>query len=106
MQAYKKRAKGGWRQGKGCKGDGEERQYSKLEIKQQLAEAEENYLDKYHKGARTKNMRARLEYRIKWYEEITAKYNGKTSVMGGWMMDGLRRAKKDLAELEAKEKKK
>lgn len=107
MQAYKKRAKGGWRQGKGYKGDGEERQYSKTEIRQQLAEAEENYLEKYHKGARTKNMRARLEYRISWYEELNAKYKGSaTSVFGHWFMEGLKKAKEQLAKLEAKEGKK
>lgn len=101
---YNKRMKGCWRQGKGCKGDSEERQYSKLEIKQQLAEDEENYLHKYHKGARTKNMRARLEYRIRWYEELNARYkDNATSVFGHWFMDGLRKAKEELAKLDRKE---
>jgi len=106
MQAYKKRAKGGWNQGKACKGDSEERMYSKAEIKQQLAEAEETYLDK-HKGKRKPNMKARLEYRVKWYEEILEEYSGQKSVMGNWMgnwmRDGLEKAQKKLAELIEKE---
>ena len=106
MQAYKKRAKGGWRQGKGCKGDGEERQYSKVEIKQQLAEAEENYIHRYHKGARKKNMRQRLEYRVKWYEEILARYKNSPSIMDTWFRRDLEKAKKELEELNAKEVKK
>ena len=56
---YKKRMKGHWQQGKGCKGDSEERQYAKREIAQALAADEEGYLERHHKGARTKNERAR-----------------------------------------------
>lgn len=102
MSAHSKRAKGNWRQGKGYKGDSEERQFSKREIAQQLAEDEEAYLDRYHKGARSKNMKARLEYRIRWYEEVLARNFG--SSFGSMLSSGLDRAKVDLVKLLAKEK--
>ncbi len=72
MKPYLKRAKSGYR-GKGCKNQcaREERQHAKREIKQALAEAEADFLHRY-KGKGKPNMRKRLEYRIKWYEEILA----------------------------------
>lgn len=98
---YKKRAKGHWQCGKGCKGDSEERQYAKREIAQALKEAEEGYLERYHKGARTKNERARLEYRIEWYTqalERDERRGGWASSFANYLRDGLRKAKKELRD--------
>lgn len=102
MQAYKKRAKGSWCQGKGYKGDSVERQYSKDEIKQQLAQAEETYLER-HKGKRKRNEKARLEYRVKWYTDTLARYGDNYG--SSWcnqLRSGLEQAKKDLAALKDK----
>src|ERR1700692_3129201 len=99
MNSYKKRAKGSWNQGKGYKGDSEERQFSKQEIAQQLAEDEADYLDKY-KGKRKRNDRARLEYRVKWYEDAIASYSKTNSSLSNWFRSSLKEAKKDLEELE------
>lgn len=105
MKAYRKRAKGSWNVGKGAKGDGPERQFSKREIQQQLAEAEKNYLVKYRKSARARNEMARLEYRIKWYEERLAFWTGRTTgSMMSYFREALRNAKKDLAQHQAKKK--
>lgn len=106
MKPYRKRAKGSWQQGKGCKGDGPERQFSKREIEQQLDEDEESYLDRYHKGARTKNMKARLEYRIRWYEQYVKGWEdrGTSSSMMNYFHSSLTEAKKDLQEFLDKEK--
>jgi len=103
-KAYIKRAKGHWLQGKGYKDDGAERQFSKLEIKQLLAEDEEEYLDRYHKGARTRNMEACLEYRIKWYAEAISRYKCSDSFTNS-LRSGLEKAKKDLVKFNEKGKK-
>ena len=97
---YKKRMKGHWQQGKGCKGDSEERQYAKREIAMALAADEEGYLERYHKGARTKNERARLEYRINWYQQTLDSYKqrGWGSSFAHYLQDGLRRARKELRD--------
>lgn len=106
MKAYNKRMKGSWTQGKGYKGDGAERQYSKFEIRQELAAAEEGYLERYHKGGRTRNNKAHLEYRVRWHEQALATEN---SWYGdrwkNYLRDGLEKAKKKLAECIAKGKK-
>ena len=107
-QGYKKRLKGSWTQGKRYKGDGDERQYAKAEIKQQLVEAEENYLDKYHKGSRRKNIKARLEYRVKWYEEALARRTDHQRLgdwWGNYLRDGLKKAKIHLEKYLEREKK-
>lgn len=101
MKAYKKRAKGSWQQGKGYKADSSsaERRYSKKEIQEQLNHDEEAYLERYHKGARTKNVKARLEYRIRWYEQYVADWEkrGTSDSMLSRFRGYLREAKKDLA---------
>lgn len=107
MKAYKKRAKASWNAGKRGKSnsDGTERQFSKKEITQQQAEEEWDYLEKYHKGKRTRNEKARLEHRIFWYEErIEFWKRHKLSGNASYFHDALRKAKKELAELIEKEK--
>lgn len=102
MKAYLKRAKGSWQQGKGCKADSSsfERRYSKKEIQEQLNHDEEDYLERYHKGARTKNMKMRLEYRVEWYEWRieTWKRLGTSDSMMNYFRSALAKAKKDLKE--------
>lgn len=102
MQSYRKRAKGSWNVGKGHKGEeGSERQFSRREIQQQIDADEETYLEK-HKSRR-RNNRARLEYRVKWYEDMMTRYADR---MGRhWLSSGLERAKKDLQKLIEKESK-
>jgi predicted nuclease with TOPRIM domain len=95
-QPYRKRMKGDWNQGKACKGDSEERQYSKREIQEQLDEAEEKYLHRYHKGKRTKNEKARLEYRIHWYQQALERYRELGGSYASHLEDGLVKAKKEL----------
>lgn len=108
MKPYKKRLKGGWRQGKAYKGDGEERQYAKAEIKQAIKELEADYKDKYKKSQRKRNEIARLEYRIKWCDETIARYGPRTSDWGKrfeeYCRDDKRKAVKRLAELKALKK--
>lgn len=101
-QAYRKRMKGDWRQGKRHKGDAEERQFAKREIQQQLDADEEDYLERYHKGKRTKNEKARLEYRIAWYQLAIAKGDG-GHMWIHYLQSGLQQAKKDLNKLLEKE---
>lgn len=98
--AYKKRAKASWNQGKGAKGDSEERQYSRREVREQLAQAEETYLHHHHKGARTRNEKARLEYRVSWYEQRLERWAklGTSDSMLSYFRSELRRAQKELAE--------
>lgn len=100
---YKKRMKGGWNRGKRCKGDGEERQFEKVEIEQQIEEDREDFLTR-HKGKRKRNEIMRLEYWISWYESVIAKYeeNG----LAAWSArDGLKRVRKELQKLRDEEKK-
>lgn len=108
MKAYKKRMKGSWNCGKRNKGDGEERQYAKREIKALQAQMKADYQEKHHKGKRTRNPRARLEHRIAWYEERIAWYERQkadyTFSTCSYFRDSLREAKKELKELIAKEK--
>lgn len=99
---YRKRARAGWRSGKGAKdsSDAEERQYAKREIKQMIAEMDADYLAK-HRGKRKHNRRAQLEYRITWYEEILAK--GKSSFIDNYFRRSLAEYKKKLQVLIDKE---
>lgn len=104
--SYKKRMRAGWRQGKSCKGDGEERQYAKQEIKQSLAEMDASYLEK-HKGKRKPNHRARLEYEIRWYEDtLSAKWRkgSPDDWFANHMRDRLKKAKAKLKKLLAESK--
>lgn len=96
MKAYRKRAKGSWQQGKGYKGDGPERQFSKREIDQQLAEAEEDYLERYHKGARNRNTEARLKYRVHWHEQMLEQRKGYGDSFMSYLRSGLESAKREL----------
>lgn len=96
---YKKRMRANWNQGKYAKGDAEERAYSKTEIKQQLKEAEENYFTPHKKGKRTRNEKARLEYRIKWYEDMLKRYEGMNSSLGSWFRSDLAKTKAKYEKL-------
>lgn len=100
---FKKRLKGNWTQGKRYKGDGFERQFSKREIKQLLAEEEEGYLDRHHKGARSRNEKARLEYRVDWYERSLAQ-DRHGDQWANYMRSGLKEAKAALKKFEMKER--
>ena len=101
VNAYKKRARGSWRQGKGYKGDSSERMYAKEEVRHLLEEMDEGYIAPYKKSERKRNMRARLEHRIKWCEGIIADYkrNGHSDWISSWVRDHLARSKKELEEL-------
>lgn len=95
---YKKRAKGNWCQGKDYKGDSSERGYSKSEIKQEL-QLEETGVTK-HKGKRKRNEKARLEYRISWYQQTLEKYkeNKSYSNYNNSLREGLKKAQEELQE--------
>ena len=98
---YTKRMKGNWNQGKRCKGDAEERQYAKAEIKQELEANDENYLVK-HKGKKKKNEKARLEHWIDWYEKTIQEYERRGTGHGShpnYLRDSLRKAKMKLEKL-------
>lgn len=66
---YKKREKKCWNQGKKYKGTrkAKEKEYSNQEVKQQLDEQDKGYRYRYYK--RTRNMKAHLEYQLRWYQE-------------------------------------
>lgn len=106
MNPYRKRAKGSWRSGKGAKlqSNREERQFSKREVQEALESAEEDYLQKYHKGARSRNEKARLEYRIQWYERRAKEWEirGASDSMMHYFRSQLTKAKKDLDTFIAK----
>lgn len=104
MKAYRKRMKGSWNAGKACKGDKAERQYAKQEIKQLLASNEHDYMERYHKGARTKNMKARLEYRIRWFEQVLALRADRSDSFTHYLRDGAVKARAALAKFIEKEK--
>lgn len=98
MDPHNKRAKGNWQQGKRYKGDSSERQFSKREAKQQLAEDEENYLERHHKGKRTRNEKARLEYRVQWYAQALERSTGGQS-WDSYLRSGLNSARAKLTKL-------
>ena len=98
---HTKRAKGNWCKGKKYKGDSAERQYAKDEIKQEL-ESDVTGLVK-HRGKRKKNYKARLEYRIAWYEQTIEKYerdykNRESDSYLFTLRDGLRVAQEEYDE--------
>ena len=99
MSTHTKRAKGNWCQGKKHKGDSEERQYAKGEIKQEL-ESDASGLVK-HRGKRKRNDKARLEYRIAWYEQAIQQYERqykRSDSYSNSLRDGLRTAQKEYKE--------
>src|ERR1700692_2483441 len=96
---YKKRMKGNWNQGKGCKGDSEERQYSKREIEESIqTDVEGNPVR--HKGKRKRNKKASLEYRITWYTQKIEEYKRSecNDSFLGYLRDGLKKAKEEYEE--------
>ena len=96
---YKKRAKGNWNQGKGCKGDSEERMYAKKEIVEQVKVNDDKYLTP-HKGKRKKNLKAQLEYRIAWYTQMAENEvrNKRSDIFTYFIEEGLKNAKKEYEE--------
>lgn len=97
---YKKRAKGNWNQGKGHKGDGDERQFSKKEIGEMVEEIEENHLVRY-KSRRKRNRKASLEHTISWYKEKINEHKnaGRTKdYYIGYLITGLEAAEKEYKE--------
>lgn len=99
--AHTKRAKGNWCQGKKHKGDGSERQFAKEEIALEL-EGDLTGLTK-HRGKRRKNEKARLEYRIAWYEQTIEKYerdykDRRADSFLSTLQDALRVAKQEYDE--------
>lgn len=103
---YKKRMKGNWRQGKGCKGDDEERMYAKQEIREALKEMDENYQATYRKSKRRRNEKARLEHSMEWYRKVIADEERRrrehpewgSSYFGNYARDALRKAEKEWEE--------
>lgn len=99
---YKKRMKGNWNQGKGCKGDSEEREYAKEEIRQAVKEMDEDYVSTYKKSKRVRNEKARLEHRIKWCLariEFWRKHTGKSDWISNWIRDTLRESREKYEKL-------
>lgn len=97
---YKKRAKGSWCQGKGYKGDSEERQYAKIEIEESIKYDQEDNLVK-HKKKRKRNDKAALEHRIEWYKQLISQYKlreGNSDSFINCLTDGLKQAEKEYEE--------
>jgi hypothetical protein len=96
---YKKRMKGNWNQGKGCKGDSEERQYSKIEIEESIKTDVEGQPVR-HKGKRKRNKKASLEHTILWYTQRIEEYErqGNNSSFSNYLRDGLKKAKEEYEE--------
>ena len=92
--SYKKRLKGGWNQGKGCKGDGEERLYAKAEIRQFVKEMDEDYLQPYKKSKRARNDKARLEHKIAWCEQALSRRPDRGDWFYNWIKSDLEKARK------------
>lgn len=99
---YKKRAKGSWNVGKGCKGDSEERAYAQREIEAELAAHETGLTP--HKGKRKKNKRASLEHTISWYEQTiqSREREGVSDSFTHYLRDGLKRALAQLKKMDDK----
>lgn len=106
MNAHKKRAKGNWRQGKGYKGDSEERMYAKKEITEEVKTNNDDHLTR-HKSKRKKNLKARLEYWILFYSQKLEEYqrNGHSGSSTYLLREGLERAQKEFEEKFSKKKK-
>ncbi len=96
---YSKRQKAHWNQGKGCKGNrkAKEKVYTEAEIDEMIADQDPAYRTK-HLGKRKPNLRARLEYRIQWCEEMIAKRKTMGMEPGYWRQC-LSESKKKLAVL-------
>ena len=96
---YKKRAKGNWQQGKGCKGDSEERQYAKIEIEAAIKHEVEGQPIRY-KGKRKRNKKMALEHQIEWYQQKIEEYQrrGDNDSFVHYMMNSLIKAKKKYKE--------
>ena len=62
-----------------------------------VAQMESNYLEKYHKGKRTKNHLARLDHRIEWYESMAS-----SQWHGDWFTNHCRQRLREL-RMERKE---
>lgn len=99
---YIKRLKGNWRQGKDYKGDAEERRYAKEEIKQALAEADEDFKYRYQ-GNNVTNLKklakmklARLEYRVRYYEQQLLSKTWLGTNFANYLRAELKKAKKQL----------
>lgn len=98
---HKKRAKGNWRQGKGYKGDSEERGYAKQEIEDEL-EIDATGITP-HRGRRKRNYKAILEHRIAWYQQTIEKYQRDYKITGDSFLFSLREGLK-VAQKEYREK--
>lgn len=100
--SYRKRDIAHWNQGKSCKGTrkAKERVYVASEINFQIAEQDDNF--RYRHYSHTPNREAQINHRIQWYEKVLAE-----SKYSGWFhdhaRDALRKAKKQLTELQEKE---
>jgi phage terminase Nu1 subunit (DNA packaging protein) len=97
---YKKRAKGNWCQGKGYKGDSEERQFSKTEIKEQIKYDLEG-LPVRHKKKRKRNKKASLEHQIEWYAQRVAQRESSghsSDSFTNYLRDGLKKVKDEYNE--------
>jgi outer membrane receptor for ferrienterochelin and colicin len=105
MNTYKKRAKGSWHQGKGYKGDSEERMHAKKEIQESVKIDLEEGLTR-HKGKRKRNKKASLEHMISWYTQKIEEYerNGHSSSHTHYLRDGLRKARREYEEKYGDEK--
>lgn len=92
---YNKRMKASWQQGKGCKGDAEERQHAKKEIEDSI---QHDVLERpvRHKGKRKRNKKASLEHTIAWYEQKIEEYEraGNRGSCLHMFRDSLRKARK------------
>tara|TARA_R100000951_G_scaffold101420_1_gene92916 strand:- start:12930 stop:13337 length:408 start_codon:yes stop_codon:yes gene_type:complete len=85
--SYKKRARAGWcTSKKECKEKiYKERQYEKEEIKQAFDEIEAGDDYRYRWGGnKKKNEKARMEYRIKYYEQMWQTYGDRYSWFGSY----------------------
>ena len=98
--SYKKREKGNYNQGKGCKGSrkAKEREHAKKEAGQQVDEQDDSFRYKQYK--RTRNKKLSLEYRLKWYEEAIK--TTKTVWLKDWFKDRIKKIKEKLEKLSKK----
>lgn len=119
--SWKKRGQKGWTGAKTAKEltKGRERQYGESEIKQQLQEDFEGDEYRYTSGKRKKNEKARVKYRLAYYEQRLkveelkrdrAREKGERYHDCGWFglsyySSSVDRCKKELEELENKEEK-
>jgi len=104
--SYKKREIGHWNGGKAYKGSrkAKEKEYAKSEIKQAIAEQDDNYLDRHQKSQK-RNTQQKLEKKIKWYKAAIERWSGKESdkyiPIWGWG-SLVRSCRERLGKLQAK----